>query len=110
MVRKFVYNAKPEVVADYLRDSGYEIEYVTSRDGKEVIGFSVIDTTVQLSYDLDRNGLTIGRGMISLRHSILIPDPQDPHNKLVDEDPERYQRSLRLYRKLYQKFSKPHPI
>ncbi len=106
MVRRFRYYAKPEEIRKYLEELGYEIEERCTQDGKEATGFDVRNTTVGLSYDPIVRGHVVGYGMIGLKESTLDPDPNNPNNMLVNSDPERYETSLRLYRKLQRQFGK----
>jgi hypothetical protein len=51
----------------------------------------------------------VGHGMIRLSDDLLVADPQNPNNKIVDVDPERYKRSMKLYSKLYRRFGRSKP-
>jgi hypothetical protein len=108
MTRKFRYYVPPDVVKQYLSSLGLQITENYGRDGTE-IGFTVSDSTVGLNYDIRREQRVVGFGMIYLQDSRLVPDPTNPHNSLVDADPEVYARSRKLYQKLYRRFSKPKP-
>ncbi len=106
-MRKFRYFANPDEVVNYLVGLGYEVEDIYDRYGKEILGFSIINTTVDLSYDLVLDGKVVGHGMIRLLRGTLDQDPTNPNNKLVNEDGERYERSLKLYQKLKRRFGQP---
>jgi hypothetical protein len=106
-MRTFRYYANPEEIADYLRKDGYDIVDKYDRYGKELLGFTVAGTTVDLSYDLVVRGKVVGQGLIRLLRSNLEPDPNNPGNKTVNDDFEQYKRSLRLYQKLHRRFGKP---
>lgn len=106
-MRSFRYYGDPEEIADYLRKLGYDVVDKYDRYGKEVLGFTVAGTTVDLSYDLIADRKVVGHGLIRLLRRSLEPDPDNPHNKIVNEEPEWYEQSLQLYRRLYRQFGKP---
>jgi hypothetical protein len=106
-VRKFQYYATREEVAHFLKLLGYETVEIYDRHRQEALGYKIVDTTIDLSYDLVLNGMLVGHGMIRLLRDSLDPDPDNPLNRLVNNDLERYERSLKLYRKLYRQFGKP---
>lgn len=104
MLRKFVYDAAATEIRKYVEQLGFETVDNYSRDGQEIIGFSVVDTTVSLNYDIKLGDDTLGQGMISLHDSRLVPDPNNSHNSIIDADATRYAKSLKLYQKLYRRF------
>jgi hypothetical protein len=106
-MRRFQYSAKPEDIRHYLEALGYETVEHHNRYDNEPEGFDIVGTTI--SYDLIMEGKVVGHGLAVLRDSLLVPDPNNPYNTLTDDDPERYQRSVKLYRKLYRRFRKPEP-
>jgi hypothetical protein len=106
-MKRFRYYSDPQKVKDFLEHSGLEIEERYSRDGSEALGFVVKGTYIELSYDLVVEGRTVGHGMIVLHDNSLIPDPDNPHNKLLVSDAQHYAESLRLYRRLQHRFGKP---
>jgi hypothetical protein len=107
MARKFRYYADPREIANYLEGLGYEVTERHDRQGKEARGFVVAGTTIDLSYDHVIDGKVVGHGLIRLQEGTLDPDPNNPYNNLVNDDPERYKQSLKLYRRLHSRFGRP---
>ena len=97
MARKFRYYAKPEEIKQYLIERGYSIQDLYSRYETEPTGLAIVDTTVRLDYDLVIGESVVAEGMITMRNTPIT----------TGGDPEKAERSLKLYQKLYRRFSKP---
>jgi hypothetical protein len=94
MARKFRYHAAPDEVKSVLTDWGYVTEDLYDGDHKEVVGFNVCETSVQLNYDLVVGTRVVGYGLIVLRESLK-------------DTPEMADRSQKLYQKLHRRFGRP---
>jgi hypothetical protein len=94
--RAFSYTGPAEAVRDYLTTAGYETDALYDRAGETIIGFTIRDTTIQVSYALLVDGRAAGEPMISLRNSLIT----------TGGDQAKAERSLQLYHKLYRRFRK----
>ena len=95
------YHAAPEVIREYVESHGYETEDIRLEHMDGPAGFRVRGTTVEISFDLYRNGHVWGFGMITLNNYRSLG------NAAADE--ARAASSLKLYRQLYRRFRKPRP-
>lgn len=109
MTRRFRYCRTADEIRDYLAGLGFQTREDYSEDGLVATGFTVVDTTVDLSYDIIVDGRIVANGMVRLSDELSVPDPRNPYNRIIDVDPQRYERSRKLYQKLYRRFSKPKP-
>jgi hypothetical protein len=109
----FRYRVEPGEIKIYLRKQGYETKERYNQDGTLATGFDVLDTYIEVSYDIlavhpiTGDMLTAGYGLVSLRKQVLVRDPVRGSGWWVESDPEKYRESLRLYRRLYRRFRRP---
>ena len=102
MKRGFNYSVSPDEIAQFLREQGYQIEELYQSDGSGPFGFLVTGTTVQVDYDIVRDGRIVAYGGISLNNNPFR----------LGGDTEKADRSHKLYQSLYRRFrrsSRPVP-
>lgn len=90
-MRKFVPQAKPEEIKEFIANLGYSVEDIYDYEGIEVIGFKVTNTALRLGYDIIINGKVIGKGSLTM----LTP---------LEMSKEEIELNQRLYQKLYYRF------
>ena len=99
MSNSFTYYAESGEIKAFLEDLGFEVNVVHSPEGKEV-RFDVLGTTVELGYGVVISGKRYAHGSISI---FTILDP----STYTLLDPEKANRSEKLYQTLKWRFGKP---
>jgi hypothetical protein len=97
MTRHFGYYTDPEEIRKYLEDVGHQVDERYSPDGKKTIGFRVRGTAISVSYAIVARDEMLTGGVVELHNSPYLPD----------YTAEKGERSLALYKKLQNRFSKP---
>jgi|GEM_PF-5386712 len=100
MGRSFRYNAAPEVVRAYVTDLGYQTDDAHYQHGGEPFGFTIRDTTIQVSYPTISKHSSTGDLITAIPGVVSLDN--NPYSSGYTHD--KAERSISLYRKLYRRF------